>query len=96
VDTDEFDQAWSGTNSDTILQYAASYSDNPGGAIPRRTGEGPPAYGEGLTGIGGLLAKSKYYSIPAAPIRPAAERHLPGHCAGGRNPVGFYAENAIA
>lgn len=100
VDTDEFDQGVVGHEFGHYLQYAASYSDNPGGShSSREFKDASLAYGEGFgTAIGGLLAKSKYYSDSSGPNQASGfSTDISQPLAlGAGNTVGFYAENAIA
>ncbi|RUP34074.1 MAG: hypothetical protein EKK45_03835 [Curvibacter sp.] len=100
VDTDEFDQGVVGHEFGHYLQYAASYSDNPGGSHSSKDfKDASLAYGEGFgTAIGGLLAKSKYYSDSSGPNQSSGfstDISLPLATGAGKT-VGFYAENAIA
>lgn len=64
VDTDEFDQGVIGHEFGHYLQFAASYSDNPGHYHARDSfKDASLAYGEGFgTAIGGLLSGSKFYT----------------------------------
>jgi len=100
VDTDEFDQGVVGHEFGHYLQYAASYSDNPGGSHSSRDfKDASLAYGEGFgTAVGGLLAKSKYYSDSSGPNQASGfSTDISQPLAlGAGNTVGFYAENAIA
>lgn len=64
VDTDEFDQGVVGHEFGHYLQFAASYSDNPGDYHAGDSfKDASLAYGEGFgTAIGGLLSGSKFYT----------------------------------
>jgi len=100
VDTDEFDQGVVGHEFGHYLQYAASYSDNPGGSHSSKDfKDASLAYGEGFgTAIGGLLAKSKYYSDSSGPNQSSGfstDISVPLALGAGKT-VGFYAENAVA
>lgn len=66
VDTDEFDRGVVGHEFGHYLQYAASYDASPGGShgnSPVEFKDPSLSYSEGFgTAIGGLLAKSQYYT----------------------------------
>lgn len=64
VDTDEFDRGVVGHEFGHYLQFAASYDSSPGGGHQSGEFKDPSlSFSEGFgTAIGGLLAKSQYYT----------------------------------
>lgn len=98
VDTDEFDRGVIGHEFGHYLQFAASYSDNPGGSHgSNEFKDASLAYGEGFgTAIGGLLSGSQYYTDSSGlkQSEGGVQDLLQPPSSGTAN--GFYAENSVA
>ncbi|CAN1524096.1 hypothetical protein [Limnohabitans sp. B9-3] len=98
VDTDEFDRGVIGHEFGHYLQFAASYSDNPGGSHgSNEFKDASLAYGEGFgTAIGGLLSGSQYYTDSSGlkQSEGGVQDLLQPPPSGTAN--GFYAENSVA
>lgn len=98
VDTDEFDRGVIGHEFGHYLQYAASYSDNPGGShSSNEYKDASLAYGEGFgTAIGALLSQSKYYSDSSGARSAGGFSTDVSQPVPSGNAKGFYSEDSIA
>jgi hypothetical protein len=97
VDTDEFDQGVIGHEFGHYLQYAASYSDNPGGSHSSdQFKDASLAYGEGFgDAIGGLLSGSKFYTDSSGVLQSGGFSEDISLPVAARKANGFYAENTV-
>lgn len=98
VDTDEFDQGVVGHEFGHYLQYAASYSDNPGDSHSGdQFKDASLAYGEGFgTAIGGLLSGSKFYTDSSGKSQSGGSSTDISKPVVAGQANGFYAEETVS
>lgn len=97
VDTDEFDRGVVGHEFGHYLQFVVSYADNPGGRHANdEYKDASLAYGEGFgTAIGGLLARSKYYSDSSGPKSAGGSVSDISQPVPSGQATGFYSEASV-